>query len=77
MKSIDGFQGGEKEIIIISFVRSNLKNEIGFLKDKRRLNVALTRAKKKLILIGNSQTLNSDFEYKNLIKSCEKYEYIV
>ncbi len=77
VKSIDGFQGGEKEIIIISFVRSNLKNEIGFLKDKRRLNVALTRAKKKLILIGNSQTLNSDFEYKNLIKSCEKYEYIV
>ena len=71
VSSIDGFQGGEREIIILSFVRSNVKEEIGFLKDSRRLNVALTRAKKKMILIGNSKTLSSSKEYKDLLELCE------
>jgi predicted DNA helicase len=74
VSSIDGFQGGEREIIIISFVRSNLKESIGFLKDSRRLNVALTRARKKLILIGDSKTLSSSEEYTELLKLCTQVE---
>lgn len=67
VKSIDGFQGREKEVIIISFVRSNTKGQIGFLKDYRRLNVALTRAKKKLFLIGDFSTLKQEELYSKLL----------
>ena len=67
--TVDGFQGREKEAVIISLVRSNANNEIGFLADRRRMNVALTRARRKLIVIGDSSTLGIDpfyisfFEY--------------
>ncbi|SFP01699.1 IGHMBP2 family helicase [Hydrogenimonas thermophila] len=66
VKSVDGFQGREKEVIIISFVRSNVDNSIGFLKDKRRLNVAMTRAKKKLIMIGDKTTLEANEPFDRL-----------
>ncbi|MBA4301936.1 MAG: IGHMBP2 family helicase [Cyclobacterium sp.] len=55
--TVDGFQGQERDLMLISLTRSNEKGEIGFLSDERRMNVALTRAKRKLILIGDSSTL--------------------
>ncbi len=65
--SIDGFQGQEKDIIYISLVRSNDRGEIGFLVDERRLNVALTRARMKLIIIGDGSTIGNNALYNELI----------
>ncbi|MEX2115002.1 MAG: AAA domain-containing protein [Pirellulales bacterium] len=69
--TVDGFQGREKEAIIFSLVRSNDRGEIGFLRDLRRTNVAMTRARRKLILIGDSATLSSDPFYARLIAHFE------
>lgn len=66
--SIDGFQGREKEAVIISLVRSNKDKEIGFLKDTRRMNVALTRARRKLIVIGDSSTISDHPFYSALLE---------
>jgi len=68
VKSVDGFQGREKEVIVLSFVRSNPEGEVGFLMDERRLNVAITRAKRKLIMIGDSKTLSRHPLYRELVE---------
>ncbi|HUV79357.1 MAG TPA: IGHMBP2 family helicase [Candidatus Bathyarchaeia archaeon] len=72
IKTVDGFQGREKEVVIVSFVRSNKSGEIGFLRDLRRLNVSITRAKRKLVLIGDSTTLETNGCYKRLIESAKE-----
>jgi len=74
IKTVDGFQGREKEVIVLSFVRSNDRNELGFLTDLRRLNVSITRARKKLIAIGDSTTLARNEVYKDLIEYIEGVE---
>jgi len=56
--SVDGFQGREKEAVVISLVRSNCEGQIGFLADVRRMNVALTRARRRLVVIGDSATIS-------------------
>ncbi|MFT5915495.1 MAG: superfamily I DNA and/or RNA helicase [Flammeovirgaceae bacterium] len=67
ISSVDGFQGQEKSIIYISLVRSNENGVIGFLQDTRRMNVALTRAKQKLVVIGDSATLGGHKFYKGFL----------
>ena len=71
IKTIDGFQGQERDAIYISMVRSNDVKDIGFLNDIRRMNVALTRAKKKLVLIGDSATLSNHFFYMSFLDYVE------
>jgi superfamily I DNA and/or RNA helicase len=65
--TIDGFQGQERDVVYISLVRSNAKGEIGFLRDLRRMNVALTRARKKLVVVGDSATVGQHAFYADLI----------
>jgi superfamily I DNA and/or RNA helicase len=77
VKTVDGFQGREKEIIIISTVRSNEDGNIGFLRDLRRLNVAITRAKRKLIIIGNINTLKINPTYARLIEFAKDNDVLI
>lgn len=70
--TVDGFQGREKEAVLISLVRSNPEGEIGFLSDVRRMNVALTRARRKLIVIGDSATVAHHEFYQRLIEYFEE-----
>ncbi len=72
ISTIDSFQGQEKEIVIISLVRSNLEGTIGFLKDYRRMNVALTRAKEQLFVIGDSSTIGQDSFYAKFLEYAEQ-----
>lgn len=73
VNTIDGFQGQEKDVIYISLVRSNETGEIGFLKDFRRLNVAMTRARKKLVVIGDMSTLSYHPLYVRMAEYFEKH----
>ena len=69
--SVDGFQGREKEVVIVSLVRSNPEGDVGFLADTRRMNVALTRARRKLIVIGDSATITAHPFYEKMVKYFE------
>ncbi|KAI8962713.1 DNA helicase [Daldinia sp. FL1419] len=63
--SVDGFQGREKEAVIVSLVRSNSEGEVGFLSEKRRLNVAMTRPKRSLVVVGDSETVRRGSKFLN------------
>lgn len=73
VNTIDGFQGQERDVIYLSLVRSNEKAEIGFLKDYRRMNVAMTRAKLQLVLVGDSATIGDDSFYQQLLDYVERH----
>ena len=70
VNTVDGFQGQERDIILISLVRANNEGQIGFLRDLRRMNVAITRARMKLIILGDASTMTRHPFYRKL------YEYI-
>jgi superfamily I DNA and/or RNA helicase len=70
VNTVDGFQGQERDIILISLVRANDEGQIGFLRDLRRMNVAITRARMKLIILGDASTMTRHPFYKRL------YEYV-
>lgn len=74
IKSVDGYQGREKEVIVFSCVRANEQGEVGFLSDFRRLNVAITRAKRGLILLGHPHTLRHDHNWKSYLEWMDESE---
>lgn len=67
VNTVDGFQGREKEVIIISAVRSSGTGGVGFLADRRRMNVAVTRARRRCVLVGDSDTLSRDPFLRGLV----------
>ncbi len=71
--TVDGFQGQERDVIVISLVRDNAEGSIGFLRDLRRMNVAMTRARMKLIIVGNAETLGRHRFYRALIEHIKEH----
>lgn len=71
--TVDAFQGQERDIIVISLTRSNPTGEIGFLKEYRRINVAMTRAKHHLLVIGDGATVGQDAFFESLLKHAESH----
>ena len=74
INTVDGFQGQERDIIMISMVRANSEGQVGFLRDLRRMNVAITRARMKLILVGHKATLCRHPFYKRLAEYVENLQ---
>lgn len=70
--TVDGFQGREKEAVVVSLVRSNDVGEVGFLADVRRMNVALTRARKKLVVVGDGATVSRHPFYEAFLRHAER-----
>ena len=69
--TVDGFQGREKEAVVVSLVRSNDTGEVGFLADVRRMNVALTRARAKLVVVGDGATVSRHPFYADFLRHAE------
>ena len=72
VRTVDGFQGKEKEVIILSMVRSNDNNDVGFLSESRRINVSVTRARRCCVIVGDSHTLSHDQCLNSLYKYCQQ-----
>lgn len=72
VNTVDGFQGQERDVIFISLVRANEEGQIGFLNDLRRMNVAITRARMKLVILGEAATLGHHAFYKQLLEYVKK-----
>ena len=72
VNTVDGFQGQERDVIFISLVRANEDGQIGFLNDLRRMNVAITRARMKLVILGDASTLTKHPFYKRLMLFIKK-----
>ena len=72
VNTVDGFQGQERDVIFISLVRANENGQIGFLNDLRRMNVAITRARMKLVILGEAATLSHHTFYRKLIECTKK-----
>ena len=77
VKSVDGYQGREKQVILLSAVRSNPRKAVGFLSDWRRMNVALTRARTAVIVVGDKSTLASDTYWRAFLQWVEERECLV
>ena len=71
VQTVDGFQGREKEAVLVTLVRSNERDEVGFLRDERRLNVALTRARRKLVVVGDASTVTAEPVFRELVDYVE------
>lgn len=72
VNTVDGFQGQERDVIFISLVRANDEGQIGFLGDLRRMNVAMTRARMKLVILGDAATLGRHAFYHKLLEAIQK-----
>ena len=70
VNTVDAYQGREKDVIIISTVRSNARRTLGFVRDDRRMNVALTRARRAVVLVGDPATLREDDTWRKFIHQC-------
>ena len=77
IQSVDAYQGREKELILISAVRSNRQGKVGFLGDWRRLNVAITRAKRGIVVVGDPRTLKNDPHWGAYLRWCLKRECVM
>ena len=75
--SVDSFQGQEADIVVFSATRSNQEGSLGFVRDARRLNVALTRAKRGLVVVGDAVTLSNSHHWSALIDSCRRRGCVV
>ena len=75
--TVDGFQGQERDVVLLSMVRSNADGTIGFLSDQRRMNVAITRARMKLMIVGNSETLSHHAFFRALLDYVEQHGELV
>lgn len=73
VNTVDAFQGQERDVVLVSLVRANDEGQIGFLNDLRRMNVAITRARYKLIILGSATTLCKHKFYKKLFDCCKHH----
>ena len=77
IRTVDGYQGREKELIVLSLVRSNERGSVGFLRETRRINVSVTRAKKCCVVVGDSETLTCDEGLRSLYEYCYENRAVV